>query len=41
MVVILSTEYEGDVKAASEGVFLTTLFSIITMPLMLNMLLSL
>ncbi|RGB51692.1 MULTISPECIES: AEC family transporter [Erysipelotrichaceae] len=39
MVVILSTEYEGDVKAASAGVFLTTLFSIITMPFMLNMLL--
>ena len=35
---MLSTEYGTDVKAASRGVFITTLLSLATIPLMLNIL---
>jgi predicted permease len=37
---MLSLQYGGNDKLASEGVFLTTLFSVVTIPLLLFLLLS-
>ena len=35
---MLSTEYGTDVRTASRGVFISTLFSLVTIPLMMNIL---
>jgi predicted permease len=37
---MLSMEYGGNEQLASKGVFLTTLFSVVTIPLLLSLLLS-
>ena len=40
MVVMLTTQYKGEVKAASTGVFITTFLSVLTIPLMVYVLLT-
>lgn len=35
---MLSSEYGADIRTASRGVFITTLFSLVTIPLMMNLL---
>lgn len=40
MIVMLTTQYKGNVKTASVGVFITTVLSVITIPLMVYLLLN-
>lgn len=40
MIVMLTTQYKGNVKAASIGVFITTVLSVVTIPLMVYLLLN-
>ena len=40
MIVMLATQYKGEIKAASTGVFITTVLSIITIPSMVYLLLG-
>lgn len=40
MIVMLTTQYKGEVKSASTGVFITTVLSVITIPLMVYLLLT-
>ena len=40
MIVMLTTQYKGEIKAASTGVFITTVLSIITIPSMVYLLLG-
>ena len=40
MIVMLTTQYKGNVKAASIGVFITTVLSVVTIPLMIYLLLT-
>ena len=40
MIVMLTTQYKGNVKAASIGVFITTVLSVVTIPFMVYFLLT-